>query len=77
MIKTKTKRYKPQRGITYECCKGFSDSSKAIARRGQHYALQCDYRDFYSVIPVSGRGHSKMIRKEKFTEHFKPLNAIK
>ena len=67
---------KAQRGVTYECYRGFSDGSGARARRGQRYALQCDYRDFYSVIPVSGQGYSKMIRKEKFMSHFIPVNPI-
>ena len=67
---------KAQRGITYECYIGFSDMSGARARRGQRYAMQCDYRDFYSVIPVSGKGYSKMIRKEKFMSHFIPLNPL-
>jgi hypothetical protein len=67
---------KAQRGITYECYIGFSDMSGARARRGQRYAMQCDYRDFYSVIPVSGKGYSKMIRKEKFASHFVPVNPI-
>jgi hypothetical protein len=67
---------KAQYGITYECYIGFSDGSGARARRGQRYALSCDYRDFYSVIPVSGKGYSKMIRKEKFMSHFIPVNPI-
>lgn len=67
---------KAQRGVTYECYRGFSDGSGARARRRQHYSLQCDYRDFYSVIPVSGLGFSKMIRKEKFASHFIPLNPL-
>jgi hypothetical protein len=67
---------KAQRGITYECYIGFSDNSRARARRGQRYALQGDFRDFYSVIPVSGQGYSKMIRKEKFASHFVPVNPV-
>jgi len=67
---------KAQYGITYECYIGFSDGSGARARRVQRYALSCDYRDFYSVIPVSGKGYSKMIRKEKFMSHFIPVNPI-
>ena len=66
---------KAQRGITYECYRGFSNGS-GRARRGQRYALQSDYRDFYSVICVSGQGYSKMIRKEKFASHFIPLNPL-
>jgi len=67
---------KAQRGITYECYMGFSDMSGARARRGQRYALQGDFRDFYSVILVSGQGYSKMIRKEKFVSHFVPVNPV-
>ncbi len=67
---------KAQRGITYECYIGFSDWTGAKARRGQRYALQGDFRDYYSVIPVSGQGYSKMIRKEKFASHFIPVNPI-
>ena len=67
---------KAQYGVTYECYMGFSDGSGAKARRGQRYALWCDYRDFYSVIPVSGKGYSKMIKKEKFASHFVPVNPI-
>jgi hypothetical protein len=67
---------KAQRGITYECYIGFSDWTGARVRRGQRYSMQCDYRDFYSVIPVSGKGYSKMIRKEKFASHFIPVNPI-
>jgi len=67
---------KAQRGVTYECYMGFSDNSGVRARRGQRYAIQGDYRDFYSVIPVSGKGYSKMIRKEKFASHFVPINPI-
>ena len=67
---------KAQRGITYECYRSFSDWSGAKARRGQRYALQGDFRDFYSVIPVSGKGFSKMIRKNKFAAHFTPVNPI-
>ena len=67
---------KAKRGITYECYRGFSDVSGARARRGQRYAVQCDYRDFYSVIPVSGQGYSKMIKKKKFASHFVPVNPV-
>ena len=67
---------KAQRGITYECYRGFSDRSGARARRRQRYAMQGDYTDYYSVIPVSGKGYSKMIRKEKFASHFIPLNPL-
>lgn len=67
---------KAQRGVTYECYRGFSDGSGARARRGQRYALQSDYSGFYSVIPVSGKGYSKMIRKDKFAAHFIPLNPM-
>lgn len=67
---------KAQRGITYECYRGFSDQSGSRARRRQRYAMQGDYRDYYSVIPVSGQGYSKMIRKDKFMSHFIPLNPI-
>ena len=67
---------KAQRGITYECYRGFSDGSGARARRRQRYAMQGDYTDYYSVIPVSGKGYSKMIRKEKFASHFIPLNPL-
>ena len=67
---------KAQRGITYECYRGFTDQSGSRARRRQRYALQCDYTDFYSVIPVSGQGYSKMIRKEKFASHFVPVNPV-
>ena len=67
---------KAQYGVTYECYMGFSDGSGARVRRGQRYALSCDYRDFYSVIPASGKGYSKMIRKEKFMSHFIPLNPL-
>ena len=69
-------KIKAQRGVTYECYIGFTDISGARARRGQLYAVQSDYRDFYSVIPVSGRGYSKMIRKDKFASHFIPLNPL-
>jgi hypothetical protein len=67
---------KAKRGVTYECYRGFTDQSGSRARRKQHYALQCDYRDYYSVIPVSGQGYSKMIRKDKFASHFIPLNLM-
>ena len=67
---------KAQRGITYECYRGFSDFSGARVRREQRYAVHNDYTDFYSVICVSGKGYSKMIRKEKFASHFVPLNSI-
>lgn len=67
---------KAQRGVTYECYRGFSDWTEARARRGQRYALLSEGRDFYSVIPVSGLGYSKMIRKEKFASHFVPVNPV-
>jgi hypothetical protein len=67
---------KAQRGITYECYIGFSDWSKARARRGQRYALQSDNREFYLMMPVSGKGYSKVVRKEKFASHFVPVNPI-
>ena len=67
---------KAQRGITYECYMGFSDESGAKVRRGQRYALHNDYTDYYSVISVSGKGYSKMIKKEKFASHFVPVNPI-
>ena len=67
---------KAQRGVTYECYRGFSDRSKARARRGQRYSLLGEYTDFYSVVPVSGLGYSKMIRKEKFASHFIPVNPV-
>ena len=67
---------KAQRGVTYECYRGFSDWSGARVRRGQRYAMQGDYTEYYSVIPVSGQGYSKMIRKDKFASHFIPLNLM-
>lgn len=67
---------KAQRGITYECYIGFSDWTGAKARRGQRYALQSDFRDYYSLTPVSGKGYSKMIRKDKFASHFVPVNPV-
>jgi len=67
---------KAQRGITYECYIGFSDWTGAKARRGQRYTLQGDFTDYYSVIPVSGQGYSKIVRKEKFASHFIPLNPL-
>ena len=67
---------KAQRGITYECYRGFSDGLGTRVRRGQRYAMQGDYTDFYSVICVSGQGYSKMIEKEKFASHFIPLNPL-
>ena len=67
---------KAQRGVTYECYRGFSDYVGARARRGQRYTLQGDFTDYYSVIPVSGQGYSKIVRKEKFASHFVPVNPI-
>ena len=67
---------KAQLGVTYECYMGFSDGSGARARRGQRYAVVGEYTDYYSVLPVSGFGYSKMIRKEKFASHFVPVNPI-
>ncbi len=67
---------KAQRGVTYECYIGFSDWTGAKARRGQRYALQSDFRDYYSLTPVSGKGYSKMIRKDKFASHFVPVNPV-
>jgi hypothetical protein len=67
---------KAKRGVTYECYKGFSDWSGARARRGQRYALLGDYTDFYTVVPVSGMGYSKMIKKEKFASYFVPVNPV-
>ena len=67
---------KAQRGVTYECYRGFSDKYGARARRGQRYVMLGDYRDYYSVLPVSGNGFSKMIRKEKFASHFIPVNPV-
>lgn len=67
---------KAQRGVTYECYRGFTEGSGARARRGQRYALQGEYSSFYSVIPVSGKGYSKMIDKDKFASHFIPVDPI-
>ena len=75
-MKDFVKKIKAQRGVTYECYRGFTDHSDARARRGQQYALQSDFRDYYSMIPVSGKGYSKMIRKDKFAAHFIPLNPL-
>ena len=67
---------KAQLGVTYECYRGFSDYAGARARRGQRYTLQGDFTDYYSVIPVSGQGYSKIVRKEKFASHFVPVNPV-
>lgn len=69
-------KIKPQRGVTYECYRGFSDWSGARARRGQRYALLSNFSEYYSFIPVSGKGYSKMIRKDKFASHFIPVNPV-
>lgn len=67
---------KAKRGITYECYRGFEDISGNRARRGQRYVLLYEYIDHYLFHSASGKGDSKLVKKDKFTAHFIPLNPL-
>lgn len=70
-------KIKPQRGITYECYRGFTDKSGARARRGRRYVFLSDsFTDNFFMFTVSDKGYSIMVPKEKFTSHFIPLNPL-
>lgn len=71
------KKIKPQRGVTYECYMGFTGIMETRARRGRRYYFNTDnFHGFYYMYPVSGKGYSIMVPKEKFVSHFVPVNPI-
>lgn len=74
---SKTKTIRPQRGITYECYRGFTDRMGARARRGRRYVFLSDsFTGDFFMFTVSGRGLAIAVNKKKFTAHFIPVNPI-
>jgi hypothetical protein len=74
---SKSKKIKPQRGITYECYAGFTDITDTRARRGRRYVFLADsFRDDWFMFPASNKGIAVMVPKEKFASHFIPLNPL-
>ena len=68
---------KAQRGITYECYMGYTDSMGTRVRRGKRYAVFSEgLRDDYYMISISGKGFSIAVPKEKFASHFVPVNPV-
>ena len=68
---------KAQRGITYECYMGYTDSMGTRVRRGKRYAVLSEgLRDDYYMISISGQGYAVLVPKEKFVSHFVPVNPI-
>jgi len=68
---------KAQRGITYECYMGYTDSMGTRVRRGKRYAVLSEgLRDDYYMISISGKGFGIAVPKEKFASHFVPVNPI-
>jgi hypothetical protein len=72
----KIKKIKAQRGVTYECYRGFTDTAGSRARRGQRYVMMSDLREYYYMISPSGTGYGKLVPKEEFASRFIPLNPL-
>jgi hypothetical protein len=71
------KKIKPQRGITYECCKGFTDRTGTRARRGRRYVFLSDsFTNDFFMFTVHDKGYAVMVPKKEFASHFVPLNPI-
>ena len=71
------KKIKPQRGITYECYIGYTDSHGNRVRRGAKYwFLDDNFRDYFYMMSISNKGYSVVVSKDKFTSHFIPLNPL-
>jgi hypothetical protein len=68
-----SKAIKPQKGIVYECYKGFTDFSGDRCRAGQKFVYWDDYGpNGYLMDKASGRGIDIVIPKDKFAAHFCP-----
>ena len=68
-----SKAIKPQKGIVYECYKGFTDFNGDRCRVGQKFVYWDDYGpNGYLMDKVSGRGIDIVISKDKFAAHFCP-----
>ena len=71
------KKIKPQRGVTYECCKGFTDHMNVRVRRGTRYVFFNDnFRDYWFMFKASYKGFAAAVPKDKFESHFIPLNPL-
>lgn len=69
-------KIKAQRGVTYECYRGFTDTVGNRVRRGQRCVVLSDLRDYYYMISPSGTGYGKMVPKDEFASRFIPLNPL-
>ena len=69
-------KIKAQRGITYECYRGFTDSVGTRVRRGQRYVMLSDLINSYYMISPSGKGYGKLVPKKEFASRFIPLNPL-
>jgi hypothetical protein len=68
-----SKAIKPQKGIVYECYKGFTDFNGDRCRAGQKFVYWDDYGpNGYLMDKASGRGIDIVISKDKFAAHFCP-----
>ena len=68
-----SKAIKPQKGIVYECYKGFTDFNGDRCRAGQKFVYWDDYGpNGYLMDKASGRGIDIVIPKDKFAAHFCP-----
>ena len=73
----KVKIIRPQRGITYECYRGFTDRMGARARRGRRYCfLSNSFTEYFFMFTISDRGLAVAVDKKKFAAHFIPVNPI-
>lgn len=70
-----SKAIKPQKGIVYECYKGFTDFNGDRCRAGQKFVYWDDYGpNGYLMDKASGRGIDIVISKDKFAAHFIPAS---
>jgi hypothetical protein len=70
-------KIKPQRGVTYECYKGFTDHMDVRVRRGTRYVFFGDnFRDYWFMFKASDKGFAAAVPKDKFASHFIPLNPL-
>ena len=67
---------KPHRGITYECYIGYVDHMGNRVRKGQHFFLMGELRDYYLMMNPNMKGYNKSIKKKEFASHYIPLNPL-
>ena len=68
-----SKSIKPQKGIVYECYKGFTDFNGDRCRAGQKFVYYDEYGpNSYLMDKASGRGMEIVVPKDKFASYFCP-----